>query len=169
MTCRVCLAENPSDARFCKNCGAPPDALPDALPSAPVIMFGERKVVTISFADVVGSTAMAEHVDPEDWTDIMDGATRFMTAAVTRYEGTVGRLALSPNGFECVCRGLYLRGMGRMAASEIGPAVNDFERAELVGTDTAYEPWPYDVRAASAGPVARQGAAVPPTAVRARA
>ena len=34
----------------------------------------ERRQVTILFADVKGSTAMAEVLDPEDWMEIMDGA-----------------------------------------------------------------------------------------------
>jgi len=44
------------------------------------------------FADVVGSTAMAEHLDPEQISEIMAGAFEFMNAAVARYGGTVSRL-----------------------------------------------------------------------------
>ncbi|MBZ0276119.1 MAG: hypothetical protein K8I60_08245, partial [Anaerolineae bacterium] len=36
----------------------------------------QRKLVTILFADTVSSTAMFEHVDPEDVLAIMDGALR---------------------------------------------------------------------------------------------
>ena len=53
---------------------------------------GERRVVTILFCDVTGSTAMAEQLDPEDWAEIMDDAFDFLIAPIYRYEGTVARL-----------------------------------------------------------------------------
>ena len=53
---------------------------------------GERRIVTVLFADVVNSTGLAENLDPEDWTDIMNGAFPLLTAPVHRYEGTIGRL-----------------------------------------------------------------------------
>ncbi len=52
----------------------------------------QRKLVTILFADTVSSTAMFEHVDPEDVLEIMDGALRAYTDAVDRMEGMVARL-----------------------------------------------------------------------------
>ena len=55
-------------------------------------MQGERRVVTILFCDVTGSTAMAEQLDPEDWAEIMDDAFDYLIAPVYRYEGTVARL-----------------------------------------------------------------------------
>jgi class 3 adenylate cyclase len=53
---------------------------------------GERRIVTVLFADVVNSTGLAETLDPEDWTELMNGAFGHMTGPVRRYEGTVGRL-----------------------------------------------------------------------------
>ncbi len=53
---------------------------------------GERRVVTILFCDVKGSTAAAEQLDPEDWTDIMNGAFESMIKPVYQYEGVVARL-----------------------------------------------------------------------------
>jgi len=53
---------------------------------------GERKPVTALFADVVGSTALAESMDPEDWTVIVNQAFELMSAAVFRYEGTIAQL-----------------------------------------------------------------------------
>ena len=53
---------------------------------------GERKPVTALFADVVGSTALAEPMDPEDWTAIMNEAFDLMSQAVFRYEGTIAQL-----------------------------------------------------------------------------
>jgi class 3 adenylate cyclase len=53
---------------------------------------GERRIVTVLFADIVNSTGIAETLDPEDWTEIMNGAFEHLTAPIRRYEGTVGRL-----------------------------------------------------------------------------
>lgn len=53
---------------------------------------GERRVVTVLFVDVVNSTGLAEKLDPEDWTEIMNGAFEHLTAPIHRYEGTVARL-----------------------------------------------------------------------------
>jgi predicted ATPase/class 3 adenylate cyclase len=53
---------------------------------------GERRVVTILFSDVKGSTAMAEGLDPEDWAEIMNSAFDFLTTPIVRYGGTVARL-----------------------------------------------------------------------------
>jgi class 3 adenylate cyclase/tetratricopeptide (TPR) repeat protein len=53
---------------------------------------GERRNVTILFCDVTGSTAASEGLDPEDWTEIMNGVYGTMIRPVYRYEGTVARL-----------------------------------------------------------------------------
>jgi class 3 adenylate cyclase/ribosomal protein L40E len=55
-------------------------------------MAGERKIVTILFCDVKGSTHAAEGLDPEDWTEIINGAFEQMIAPVYQYEGIVARL-----------------------------------------------------------------------------
>jgi class 3 adenylate cyclase len=61
-------------------------------PEASRLTGGERKTVTVLFADVVGSTAMAERLDPEEVVEIMNGAFATMNSAVDRYEGVVARL-----------------------------------------------------------------------------
>ncbi len=55
-------------------------------------MAGERRVITMLFCDVKGSTAAAEQVDPEIWTEIMNGAFERMIRPIYQYEGTVPRL-----------------------------------------------------------------------------
>lgn len=55
-------------------------------------LVGERRVVTMLFCDVKGSTAAAEQLDPEDWTDIINGAFEHMIKPVYKFEGTVARL-----------------------------------------------------------------------------
>jgi len=55
-------------------------------------MVGERRIVTMLFCDVKGSTAAAEKVDPEIWTDIMNGVFEYMIRPIYKYEGFVPRL-----------------------------------------------------------------------------
>ena len=55
-------------------------------------MVGERRIVTMLFCDVKGSTAAAEKVDPEIWADIMNGVFEHMIRPIYKYEGFVPRL-----------------------------------------------------------------------------
>src|SRR5688572_30117563 len=97
------------DARFCANCGfaleqaSPADqerhARLTAAAPPPLIekmrtarLTGERKPVTALFADVVGSTTLAESMDPEDWTALINEAFDQMSKAVFKYEGTIAQL-----------------------------------------------------------------------------
>jgi class 3 adenylate cyclase len=52
----------------------------------------ERRLITVLFADIAGSTAIVERMDPEDWTAIVSEAFARMNRAVERYDGTIGRL-----------------------------------------------------------------------------
>jgi class 3 adenylate cyclase/tetratricopeptide (TPR) repeat protein len=52
----------------------------------------ERRLVTILFCDVVGSTALAEGMDPEAWTEIMNAVFEYLIEPVERYGGTIARL-----------------------------------------------------------------------------
>jgi class 3 adenylate cyclase/tetratricopeptide (TPR) repeat protein len=87
--CPTCGQENPEGARFCNACGA---RLVASAADAPRAMSGERRVVTMLFCDVRGSTSMAERLDPEEWTDVMNEAYGHLIAPIYRYEGTVARL-----------------------------------------------------------------------------
>ncbi len=53
---------------------------------------GERKFVTVLFADVVGSTQIGEELDPEQVAELMNGVFALMNTAVSRHGGTVARL-----------------------------------------------------------------------------
>ncbi|HET6261408.1 MAG TPA: adenylate/guanylate cyclase domain-containing protein, partial [Chloroflexia bacterium] len=55
-------------------------------------MEGERRIVTVLFCDVKGSTMLAEQLDPEEWAEIMNGAFKYLIEPVYRYEGTLARL-----------------------------------------------------------------------------
>jgi len=69
-----------------------PDEIVRKMSSAKGRVVGERRIVTILFCDVRGSTAMAETLDPEEVMDIMNGAFEEMIAPVSRYGGTLARL-----------------------------------------------------------------------------
>ena len=86
--CTTCGAANAPGARFCNACGA----RLDGAAREPREMSGERRVVTMLFCDVRGSTSMAEELDPEEWTDVMNAAYEHLIAPIYRYEGTVARL-----------------------------------------------------------------------------
>ncbi len=56
------------------------------------VLASERRLVTILFCDVTGSTALAEKLDPETWAEIMNEAFEYLTEPVDRYGGTVAQL-----------------------------------------------------------------------------
>ncbi|MFQ5795092.1 MAG: AAA family ATPase [Candidatus Bipolaricaulia bacterium] len=89
MNCVNCGFENPEDARFCNQCGAP---LAAASQPSPAPSDAEYKLVTVLFADVVGSTALGETLDAETVHLIMDRCLRRMSQAVDDSGGTVARL-----------------------------------------------------------------------------
>jgi predicted ATPase/class 3 adenylate cyclase len=55
-------------------------------------MVGERRIVTILFCDVQGSTSASQNMDPEEWAEIMNGVFEQMITPIYRYEGFVARL-----------------------------------------------------------------------------
>ncbi|MDP8930687.1 MAG: AAA family ATPase [Actinomycetota bacterium] len=90
-TCLECAAALPSAARFCASCGRA--VLPQGGTTAAPRLSGERRPVTALFADIVDSTRLAAHCDPEDWANAVNRIFRDMSEAVSRYEGTVAQLA----------------------------------------------------------------------------
>ena len=96
--CTNCLVLNDPDANFCKNCGHPltpePEKSTEEQEQVLVIEPGqsERRFITILFCDIVGSTSIGERLDPEEWTDIMNGVFDRLLPEVERYEGTTARL-----------------------------------------------------------------------------
>jgi class 3 adenylate cyclase/tetratricopeptide (TPR) repeat protein len=82
VTCPACGQENPEGFRLCGMCGA---ALTPAAESARE----ERKVVTILFTDLVGSTARAEGLDPEDVRATLSRYYAQLRAELERHGGTV--------------------------------------------------------------------------------
>src|SRR4051794_31803140 len=113
LTCPHCGATHPAETRFCDACGAAlsatgdaavasgeappvsrshtPDHLAEKIRGSRSALEGERKQVTVLFADVTGSMDLAEQTDPEEWKRIMDGFFAILCEGVTRFEGTVDK------------------------------------------------------------------------------
>jgi len=68
-----------------------PKHLAEKILTSKSAMEGERKGVTVMFADVSGFTAMSERLDPEDVHAIMDRAFEVILDSVHRYEGTINQ------------------------------------------------------------------------------
>jgi class 3 adenylate cyclase/tetratricopeptide (TPR) repeat protein len=94
VTCLRCRQDNPARSRFCNACGAAltPAAAGEALLSTRTALEGERKQVTVLFADLQDSMAMLAGRDPEDARKILDPLLDRMMEAVHRYEGTVNQV-----------------------------------------------------------------------------
>src|SRR5438094_9244407 len=52
----------------------------------------ERRPITVLFADIAGSTSIAERLDPQDWTTLVGKAFQRMNRTIERYGGTIARL-----------------------------------------------------------------------------
>ncbi len=101
--CTTCSADIPRGAKFCVGCGRPVGGLPAPAPTATprhlaekilrsrAVIEGERKQVTVLFADVKESMSLAETVDPETWHRIMDEFFAILSAGVHRFEGSVNQ------------------------------------------------------------------------------
>jgi len=90
--CPACGARFRAGARFCGQCGAPVASPAIVAPRMPGADAGERKHVTILFADIRGSTELIRALDPEQAIEQLDPALEAMKQAVRRYGGTVNRV-----------------------------------------------------------------------------
>jgi hypothetical protein len=100
LNCPNCKMANPEGAKFCLNCGNQLEAH--------LRVEGERKYVTVLFADVVDSTGLGERLDPEQVAEIMNGAFAFFDASVCGVDGLWGGVV---NGLRA--GGGYLSGQSR--------------------------------------------------------
>jgi class 3 adenylate cyclase len=80
-TCPSCGEETPERARFCPVCGVALNEVPTAQ--------GLRKVVTIVFCDLVGSTPLGERLDPETLRQVIASYFEAMAEALKRHEGAI--------------------------------------------------------------------------------
>ena len=106
MPCRQCGAELTPGKRFCGACGAPtaeaprfaapeaytPKHLADKILTSRAALEGERKQVTVLFADLKGSMELLADRDPEEARKLLDPVLDRMMEAVHRYEGTVNQV-----------------------------------------------------------------------------
>ncbi len=112
--CSHCGEANRRAAKFCGNCGlaigsptvirattAPatisleiqaPKHLAEKILATRHLLEGERKQITVMFADIRGSTKMLEGLDPEVGQKLIDPVLHIMIEAVHRYEGTVNQV-----------------------------------------------------------------------------
>jgi len=112
MECRRCQSENPPGAKFCAQCGArlagvpgesvalrfvaperyTPKHLTERILTTKRALEGERKQVTVLFADLKGSMELLADRDPEEARRLLDPVLERMMEAVHRYEGTVNQV-----------------------------------------------------------------------------
>ncbi|HJV56911.1 MAG TPA: zinc-ribbon domain-containing protein, partial [Methylomirabilota bacterium] len=110
LACGSCGVELPGGARFCLQCGqavvgdtaapmrspAPetytPKHLVEKILTSKAALEGERKQVTVLFADLKGSMELLADRDPEEARKLLDPVLERMMEAVHRYEGTVNQV-----------------------------------------------------------------------------
>jgi class 3 adenylate cyclase len=91
--CPKCASDNAPEARFCARCATPLDG------AAPIRVeversegpTGERRHLTVLFCDLVGSTAIAGQLDPEQWRETVAGYHRAAAEAIVRFDGYVAK------------------------------------------------------------------------------
>jgi hypothetical protein len=108
--CRQCGTELSATAKFCSECAYPaePSVVPQSRFASPqtytpkhlaeriltskAALEGERKQVTVLFADLKGSMELLADRDPEDARKLLDPVLEHMMEAVHRYKGTVSQV-----------------------------------------------------------------------------
>ena len=85
--CPVCAADIRDAARFCSACGHALVAKAGASGQLPKLLSGERKQVTILFADFSGFTAFSARLDPEDLRDKMNSMWANLDAIIVAHGG----------------------------------------------------------------------------------
>jgi len=110
LLCPKCGSELLPDDLFCGDCGhdlrkpvvAPPldytqphsytpKHLAEKILTSRSSIEGEKKLVTVLFADVVNFTAISAKLEPEEVHDIMDGCFKLLMDEIHRYEGTINQ------------------------------------------------------------------------------
>jgi len=108
--CPECNFLNPLHFKFCGDCGhdlsQPEEAVPidfdqpqsytpkhlaDKILTTRSSIEGERKFVTVLFADVANYTSMADKLDPEEVHQVMDGCFKILMEEIHRFEGTINQ------------------------------------------------------------------------------
>jgi class 3 adenylate cyclase/tetratricopeptide (TPR) repeat protein len=128
--CPSCGRENPEDARFCSGCGT------ELQLSEPARE--QRKVVTILFCDLVGSTALGESTDPEALRARLGRIFESLRTIVERHGGAVekfvGDAVMAVFGIPLSHEDDALRAV--RAAAEMGAAVKEHGLEARIGVNT---------------------------------
>src|SRR5262245_49621874 len=105
--CAKCQTQLPAGAKFCLECGEPvagqasafpspetytPKHLADKILTSKAALEGERKQVTVLFADIKASMELLADRDPEDARKLLDAVVERMMEAVHHFEGTVNEV-----------------------------------------------------------------------------
>src|SRR5262245_43369572 len=96
--CPACGTEVPPAGKFCPECAAPLSAKPhiapkgaaavqQPLPTATPRAEGERRQLTVLFCDLVGSTEIAAHLDPEEMGEVVRTYYEVLNDVVRRFDG----------------------------------------------------------------------------------
>jgi len=110
LKCPACGYPHEPNSKFCDECGHDfkpaveahavdytqpqsytPRFLADKILTTRSSIEGERKLVTVFFADVAGYTPLTEKLDPEEVHGIMDGAFKILMDEIHRFEGTINQ------------------------------------------------------------------------------
>ena len=110
VTCPTCHTSNRVGSKFCDECGHDlrgpgdlpsirnrdvssytPKFLAEKILTTRSAIEGERKLVTVLFADVANYTAISEMRDPEEIHEIIDGCFKILMNEIHRYEGTINQ------------------------------------------------------------------------------
>jgi class 3 adenylate cyclase/tetratricopeptide (TPR) repeat protein len=102
MKCPRCSFENIEGMSFCGRCGSPlrDEGRPEGAARAsiggkpapkPETLDGERRKVTVLFADISGYTSLSEQMDPEDLANLANELFQRLGSVIGRYEGTVDK------------------------------------------------------------------------------
>jgi len=96
LPCPACGFENEPTAKFCGGCGKSTGETtapaPAVLPTPPLRTdTAERRQLTVMFCDLVGSTALASRLDPEDMRDVIRAYHECIAETIGQYDGLVGR------------------------------------------------------------------------------
>jgi hypothetical protein len=83
-----------------------PKHLAEKILTSKAALEGERKQVTVLFADLKGSMELLADRDPEEAREILDPVLELMMEAVHRYEGTVNQVMGDGGSGQGVCRGV---------------------------------------------------------------
>ena len=89
---RGCDSQHQPAPRSARRCPTPLTYLAEKILHSRTALEGERKLVTVLFADIKGSTELIAGLDPEEARTLLDAALHAMMEAVHRYEGTVNQV-----------------------------------------------------------------------------